>query len=302
VIVEPADSSLVRGTVLLRAEFPGPTPDIEEVEFYVGDSLSYVVGSSPWSVDLDTTLLPPGVLSVVAKATTVLGSVGVSRAVQLHVNNGKPAVSILFPTSGHRVATRGTLVLQAEASDGEEGDLYGDRIAWRSDLEGQIGTDRELWTTDLVPGTHTMWAVATNAWGTSDSVSIAIEVLAQPTYAYCDSIHVALLQECWCIFCHHDGSGFDEESGLELDTYEKLMAGGTHTAQGIYECVYPCKPESSFIYNKITESVPWYGDIMPPPPPTSPFPTVLQYKPHMPAVLWTWISEGAPPDDGEGCQ
>lgn len=295
VLVEPSDSSLVRGTIRITAEFTGDVPEIEKVEFLAGVWLSLTVTSPPWTVDLDTELLPAGIHYLAAKATTVLGSVGVSRPVRIHVNNGKPTVAIRFPTSGHRVATRGTLVLQADASDAEEGTLRGEQVAWRSDLQGQIGTGLELRRANLLPGDHVIRAVATNSWGAADSVAIDIEVLAQPTYTYCDDIQLQLLDQCFCTFCHYPGSSEYPSSELDLRTYASFMAGGKSTAQGLYECVYPCRPESSLVYNKITATVPWIGNPMPPPPI---FPPVW---PNVREMLRVWILEGAPPDEPEDC-
>ena len=76
------------------------------------------------------------------------------------------------------------------------------------------------------------------------------------------------------------------------------MAGGRTT---IYECVYPCRPESSLVYNKITAlppAVPWVGDYMPPPNSAN-FPTVPSF---LAERLRIWILEGAPPDEPEDCQ
>jgi len=295
-LVQPADSSLVRGTIHVEAELLGEAPDIEKVEFLVGVWLSYTVTSPPWSVDLDTTVLPAGIHYLVAKVTTVLGSVGVSRPVRIHVNNGAPTVAITFPESGHRVASRGTLVLQANSTDAEQGALSPDQVVWRSDLQGQIGTGLELRKANLLPGDHTIRAVATNSWGGADSTSIGIEVLEHPTYTYCDDIHWPLLEEFFCTFCHHPGSSEYPNSELDLRTYSSLMAGGKSTSHGLYECVYPCRPESSLVYNKVTQTVPWVGNPMPPPPV---FPHVW---PEVQEMLRVWILEGAPPDDSEDCQ
>jgi len=296
VLTEPADSALVRGTIRLTADFPGAAPDIESVEFLAGVWFSQTVHAPPWTIDLDTTFLPRGVHYLAAKATTVLGSVGVSRPVRIHVNNGKPTVAIGFPAGGHRVASQGTLVMIAAASDAEEGTLAPGQVAWRSDLQGLLGTGLELRRANLVPGNHAIRAVATNSWGASDSVSVGVEVLAQPTYSYCDDIHWALLETFFCTFCHYPGSSEYPSSELDLRTFDALMAGGKSTTQGIYECVYPCRPESSLVYNKITAAVPWVGNPMPPPPT---FPPVWADVREM---LRVWILEGAPPDVVDDCR
>ncbi|MFN8177696.1 MAG: Ig-like domain-containing protein [bacterium] len=294
VLVEPADSALVLGTVPVTVEFPDQTPDIAKVEFLADVFTVATVTSPPWSFHLDTTTLLAGSHYLAAKATTVLGGVGVSTPVRVYVNNGHPTVSISFPDNGHRVATQGTLVMVGSASDAVQGPLRPDQLAWRSDLQGLLGTGHELWKSNLAVGTHTIYAVATNSWGTAESTSVQVEVMAQPTYSYCQEIHWGLFEPYFCTFCHIHGSSQFPDSQLDLTTYAWAMHGGK--SQAIYHCIYPCRPESSLVYNKISAAVPWVGGQMPVPPTFPPVPPSLQQK------LWVWISEGAPPDVGEDCQ
>ncbi len=287
-VSDPADGALVKGVVPVSVDFPGEVPELEKVELIADVWTVGTITSPPWVLDLDTTTLPPGAHYLVAKATTVLGHVGVSDPVRVEVNNGVPAVSVLFPGEGHRVATRGTLVLQAAAFDPEEGPLAPAQVAWISDADGVLGTGTELRKAGLSPGDHVLVARATNSWGTSAEDTVGVTVLAAPTYSYGADIHWPLFEDFFCTFCHHPASSEYPNSELDLRTYESLMAGGKTT---IYECVYPCRPESSLVYNKIAEDVPWIGNPMPPPPT---FPPVFA-----PIVerLRVWILEGAPPDD-----
>ena len=189
------------------------------------------------------------------------------------------------------MATRGTLVMQAAASDPEEGALLPAQIAWISDQQGTLGTGRDLRRNLLVPGNHVLVARATNSWGTIAEDTVSVVVLPEPTYSYCNDIHWQLFEDFFCVFCHNPSSSEYPNSELDLRTYASLMAGGKTTA---YACVYPCRPESSLVFDKISEDVPWVGNPMPP----ATFPTVF---PPIQERLRVWISEGAPPDDPETC-
>ncbi len=287
-VSDPADGAFVKGVVPVSVEFPGEAPELEKVELIADVWTVGQAVAAPWVIDLDTTTLPPGTHYLVAKATTVLGHVGVSDAVRVEVNNGVPAVTVLFPGEGHRVATRGTLVLQAAAIDPEEGPLAPAQVAWISDVDGPLGAGTELRKAGLSPGEHRIVVRATNSWDTAAEDTVGVTVLAAPTYSYGADIHWPLFEDFFCTFCHQPSSSEFPNSELDLRTYESLMAGGKTT---IYECVYPCRPESSLVYDKISAAVPWVGNPMPPPPT---FPSVF---PPIRERLRVWILEGAPPDD-----
>jgi hypothetical protein len=293
VLVSPADGALVRGTVRVAVEFPGEAPEIAQVEFLADIFTAGIVASPPWILDLDTTTLFAGQHFVAAKATTVLGHVGVSAPVRVHVNNETPQTTLHFPPAGHRVASRGTLVLVASAADPVEGALRPDQIAWRSTREGLLGTGNELRKANLAAGSHTIHAIGTNSWGTADSASVDVEVLARPTYEFCPDVFFPLIEQFFCTFCHYPGSSQYPDSELDLRTWDSLMAGGK--SQGSYECVSPCRPELSLIYNKVTQSSPWVGGPMPPP---DSFPPVSAAAKE---ALRVWILEGAPPGDAPDC-
>lgn len=287
-VSDPADGAHVKGVVPVSVEFPGETPDLATLELIADVWTVGTITAAPWVLDLDTTTLPAGTHYLVAKATTVLGHVGVSDPVRVEVNNGVPVVAVLFPGEGHRVATRGTLVLQAAASDPEEGPLAPAQVAWISDADGPIGTGTELRKAGLSPGEHAIVARATNSWDTAADDTVRVTVLAAPTYSYGADIHWQLFEDFFCTFCHQPSSSEYPNSELDLRTYEALMAGGKTT---IYECVYPCRPESSLVYDKISADVPWIGNPMPPPPTFPPVFAPIRER------LRVWILEGAPPDD-----
>jgi hypothetical protein len=292
VISAPAESALILGTVRVAADFPGQSPEISQVEFQADVWSVGTVTSAPWEIDLDTSTLPDGVHYLVAKATTTLGHVGVSAPVRTHVNNGTPTMTIEFPPNLHRVATRGTLVLLGVALDGQEGEIPGTRLTWASDLDGALGTGRELRFANLTPGMHVITGTGTNAWGTPGDASRQIEVVGGPSYSYCGDLAIYLFADYFCTFCHDPAASTYPDSELDLRSYAAMMHGGKTT---IFESIYPCRPESSLVFNKITQASPWVGERMPP---QAVFPAVPA---ELVEELRTWILEGAPPDDPAEC-
>jgi hypothetical protein len=291
VLDEPLDGALAKETIPVTASFPGPTPQIRDVEFLVDAATLGTVAAAPWSVALDTRTIAPGDHFLAARATTTLGQVGVSQPVRIRVNNGTPQVTIAFPPSGHRVATRGTLILSGAATDAVEGAIADARFRWRSSLDGALGTGPYLRRSGLSVGTHTITASALNAWGTADSIAIQVEVAALPTYRFCANVYGEMLRLRCALACHKVGGTDWALHQLDLKTYAGMMAGGITRS---YECVAPCRPESSFVWNKLTAGVPWIGGPMPPSG-YSPVPDSTLNK------VRVWILEGAPPDAPEIC-
>lgn len=288
VIVQPVHGALVKDMLDIAVDFLGEAPDIAQVEFFASVWSLGVVTSPPWSITVDSNTLPPGVHYLLAKARTVLGSVGVTPPVRIHVNNGTPTVTVLFPPPGFAVATRGQLYLHAAAVDEEQGSLPSEAVAWSSDVDGPLGTGDEILHADLTPGPHTITATGTNDWGTPGEASVDIDVLAQPTYPFCQKVLWEVFEKGFCTFCHIPSSSEYPNSLLDLTGYATTMAGGKTT---IFQCVAPCRPESSLIYNKVISDAPWVGNHMPN---QSSFP---ELTPQLKEQLRVWILEGAPPDD-----
>ena len=288
----PSDSALVKGTIEITAAFDGDPPEIAQVEFLADVWSLGVLTEPPWSLTLDTendvvgSQLLVGQHFLAAKATTVLGHIGVSPAVRIFVNNGVPDVSFGYSIPD-TVATKGTLVLDGVASDSQEGPIPAERIVWRSSLEGTLGSGPLLWRPNLAVGTHRITVTATNAWGTPDSAVTLVEVVPGDFQEYTRTVHQDVFDLQFCIHCHKADSG-QETNGLYLTSYEETMAGGLTT---YYRIVYPCRPESSLVYNKVTSDAPWVGSRMPPP--NEPFPPI---QPGAVAKLERWIRRGAPPD------
>ena len=290
-IIDPPNGALVKGTLEITAEFPGVAPEMDRVEFLAGARTIGTVTSPPWTVTLDTGTLWPGQNFLLVKATTTLGHVGVSPEVRVLVNNGTPVVGFDFPLPGHTVATRGTLVLEGTAVDEQEGALAGAQMVWTSDLDGEIATGAAPGVSGLSVGTHEITLTGTNAWGTSATVSRTIHVIAEGTYTYCQDIHEEIFGFYACIKCHNPGSSEYPRNLLDFTSYDTMMQGGVTT---FYRIVFPCRPESSLIYNKISEETPWVPGPMPPNGDNeTQFPPIT---PETEEAMRVWILEGAPPD------
>jgi len=300
VLTEPANGSLVKGLIPVTAQFVGTAHPIEQLEFLADAASVGVLTGPPWTVSLDTGTLTPGDHFIAARATTLQGHVGVSAAVRIRVNNLAPVVAIDFPPTGHRLATRGTLIVSGSAVDGVEGAIPLDRFSWRSSLDGVIGAGPYFRRRGLSVGMHTLTAEAVNAWGTTATASIQVEVMALPTYTFCNNIKLELLTQRSCISCHRPSSPYFVQDSLDVQTYDNLMAGGLTSRPTAlprsYECVSPCRPESSLIWNKLNADVPWVGEPMPPRDRFPAVPAAILEK------LRIWILEGAPPDEpGQPC-
>jgi len=292
VITDPLNGALVKGSIPLAVEFPGEHAPVVRVELSANVWTVATLTAPPWTTTLDTNTLPPGEHYLVARATSSFGATGVGVPVKIHVNNGAPEVSVDFPPADFAVATRGRLLLRASAVDEEEGPLPGDRFTWESDLDGPLGTGPRLLVSHLTPGHHTITATAANAWETPGSASVPVEVLAEPTYDFCNDIEWDLFATYFCTFCHDSRASEYQNSLLDVRSYDSLMAGGQTT---IFPIVSPCLPESSLVYNKITSDNPWIGNPMPP------FEFFPRVPPSVAERLRVWILEGAPPDDPVEC-
>jgi hypothetical protein len=133
-----------------------------------------------------------------------------------------------------------------------------------------------------------------NAWGTPASASIDVDVKQTPTYSYCVDVQRAMFEIYLCTWCHdpaYPDRGY-QDNFLDLTDLAGLLAGGKTT---LFRSVSPCRPESSFVYNKLTAAVPWVGEPMPNDPAFPVPPAALVDR------LRVWILEGAPPDVPPQC-
>jgi predicted secreted protein len=95
-----------------------------------------------------------------------------------------PTVSITAPADGSTFASGATATIDfaGTAIDTEDGDLAAD-LAWKSDMDGQIGTGGSFSTIALSDGNHTITAEVTDLDGATGSDSISITVGTPPAEA-----------------------------------------------------------------------------------------------------------------------
>jgi len=87
-----------------------------------------------------------------------------------------PQAMILAPASGTVVPPGWPVVLLGTALDLEEGSLFDEALAWRSDRNGPLGTGMEVASDALVPGWHTITLRATDSSGLSSTATIRLYV------------------------------------------------------------------------------------------------------------------------------
>lgn len=100
------------------------------------------------------------------------------------MSNLAPTVSIGSPTDGTTLVGYQTMVLEASATDAEDGELQGQSVRWFSDLDGEIaqGTRALRRADTLSEGTHRITVRATDSVGnvSIDHVTVQVQRVAAP--------------------------------------------------------------------------------------------------------------------------
>jgi len=89
-----------------------------------------------------------------------------------------PAVQIVQPPAGSSFFVGDAITFTGTASDPTDGDLSRG-IAWRSTLDGPLGTGASI-TTSLREGPHTITAAVTNQAGAGTTAQVAVTVVPRP--------------------------------------------------------------------------------------------------------------------------
>jgi hypothetical protein len=89
-------------------------------------------------------------------------------------NNAPPVVEIRFPASTIDIPVDSAVIFEGTATDPEDGNLS-DAIAWRSDLDGPLGSGNRL-TASLSPGRHSITASVRDSEDVEGQAQVAVNV------------------------------------------------------------------------------------------------------------------------------
>ena len=127
------------------------------------------------SLAVDLTGLPGSkqALFRILASDGLLTSVDDSDAV-FGVANGRPIVFITDPGDGAVIGAGQVAMFEGMAHDAEDGVLAGNRLTWRSDCQGALGSGANLEVDGLKPGTHAITLTAADAEGEKSNAEVTI--------------------------------------------------------------------------------------------------------------------------------
>jgi hypothetical protein len=97
------------------------------------------------------------------------------------VTNKAPTATITAPASGASVTQGTSVTFTGSGTDAEDGALSGAALAWKSSINGQIGTGTSFATSGLSVGTHTITLTAKDSKGATGTATRTITVTAPTT-------------------------------------------------------------------------------------------------------------------------
>jgi hypothetical protein len=148
-------------------------------------------GNIRWLVDeeviatgdsVEVRLPEPGVRIVVVEAVGSTGLTARDAAAFAVLPNSQPVAHAVDICCTNHAWPGDTLLLTAYATDVERGVLKGAAVAWRSSLDGLLGTGDTLWLLagTLSPGDHVITVRAVDPAGNADSLTVELSVSAPP--------------------------------------------------------------------------------------------------------------------------
>lgn len=92
-----------------------------------------------------------------------------------------PTATITAPSDSSIYGQNDTISFSGSADDPEDGPLSGNNLVWRSDVDGQFGTDSTVSTSSLSSARHLITLTATDSDGTSDVDTVSIGIDGPPS-------------------------------------------------------------------------------------------------------------------------
>lgn len=98
------------------------------------------------------------------------------------VDSEPPEVTITAPLTDARFEQGDTITFKGFAEDPEDGPLTGSALAWKSDIDGPLGSGEELSVAaaDMTSGNHTITLAATDSDNVTGSASTMILIVQPP--------------------------------------------------------------------------------------------------------------------------
>jgi hypothetical protein len=150
---------------------------------HVAGVVALVYGQNPtWTYSQVRNRILSTVRPVAALATNTAtgGVVDAAAAVGAGTGNTAPSVTISSPANNTSVVSGTSVTFSGSASDVQDGNLTAS-LVWSSNLQGQIGTGGSFSRSDLVVGTHTITASATDSGSLTGTASVTLIVQSSGT-------------------------------------------------------------------------------------------------------------------------
>jgi hypothetical protein len=196
-----------------------------QVQWYVDGSLyrtlNYNPGAGSHTLYPETAVsgLDEGPHTVMVRATA--GSAVVERSATFNIFNTAPTATIDQPTSGSSFCFGETVTLRGSSFDlNEYSGLPNSAYAWRSNVNGNLGTNATRSTSSLLTGNHTITLRVTDSGGLWDEDSISLTILS-PSHPSCEDLSPDAL-----ITSPADGSDYLVDSFDDTHYYKQITFTG----------------------------------------------------------------------------